>query len=125
MFHPCPKVLPVPCSSAALHRKHCVSEVLHHTCHLSWKTHWFLQTAMPVVGHTALRKAGRTAAAHPTFTATWDRAYSSKWWASLLNLRIPSASFSVAIASSLCIQRKVFSSKCKRCSLLACAFTGS
>ena len=45
------------------------------------------------------------------------RAYSSKCRASLLNFRMPSASLSVAMASSLCIQRKVFSSRCRRSSL--------
>src|SRR5271165_5353727 len=55
--------------------------------------------------------------AYPTFSATCDSAYSCKRLASLLNLRTPSASFSVAIASSLCIQRKLLSFICKRSSL--------
>src|SRR6516164_7531611 len=38
---------------------------------------------------------------------------------------MPSASFSVAMASSLCIQRKAFSSRFRRSSLLLCAITGS
>ena len=44
-------------------------------------------------------------------SATWDSAYSWRRRASALNLRMPSASFSVAMASSLCIHRKVFSSR--------------
>jgi hypothetical protein len=56
---------------------------------------------------------------HPTFSATWESAYSSRWRASLLNLRMPSASFSVAMASSLCIQRKSFSVRCRRFSFVA------
>src|SRR5688500_17101197 len=48
----------------------------------------------------ALRRRRRTqfATTYTTFEATWDRAYSWRWRASALNLRMPSASFSVAMA---------------------------
>ena len=66
---------------------------------------------------------------HPAFYATaffttWESAYSSSFCASLLNLRMPSANFSVAIASSLCIQRNAFSLRCSRSPLLALAVAG-
>ena len=65
------------------------------------------------------------ATTYTRFPATWDSAYSWRWRASALNLRMPSASFSVAMASSLCIQRKVFSSRWRRSPVDAFAVSGS